>query len=89
MKVKGDFDLAYPLCDENGTILGKWGIPLEEDGINEHPEVALYQELEDIAEKEYQSFTTGGTFRNSILTLAEYKAKTTQRKTVATSLSTS
>lgn len=88
MPVKGHFDLAYPLCDENGSILGKWGIELEETGINEHPEVALYQELEDVADKEYQSFTTGGTFRNNILTLAEFKAKTTQRKMVS-SLATS
>ena len=35
--------------------------------------VKKYEELETIAQDVYESFTTGGTFRHKILTLAEYK----------------
>ena len=34
---------------------------------------ANYEYLEDIAEHVYESFTTGSTHRNRVLTLAEYK----------------
>ena len=35
--------------------------------------VKYYEELEQVSENVYETFTTGGTFRQKILSLAEYK----------------
>ena len=87
----GDFELVYPIADNDGQILGQfseqrapWEVREKEKngtadevyycGTKEQSDlVKYYEELEQVSENVYESFTTGGTFRQKILSLAEYK----------------